>query len=58
MAQCMYFKRKPGSIFLYKQRHVLLSGESPDPGVNSREVAGLMQTEYRMPKPSQISQEL
>ncbi|XP_022796258.1 angiopoietin-1 receptor-like [Stylophora pistillata] len=37
---------------------VFTIGESPYPGVKSREVAGLLQTGYRMPKPPHISQEL
>ncbi|XP_022803828.1 ephrin type-A receptor 3-like isoform X2 [Stylophora pistillata] len=37
---------------------VFTIGESPYPGVKSREIAGLLQTGYRMPKPPHISQEL
>ena len=35
-----------------------VSGESPYPGVKSRQIAGLLQTGYRMPRPAHISQEL
>ncbi|XP_066027919.1 ephrin type-A receptor 3 isoform X2 [Pocillopora verrucosa] len=37
---------------------VFTIGESPYPGVKPKEIAGLLRTGYRMPKPSYISQEL
>lgn len=37
---------------------VFTIGGSPYPGVKSREIAGLLQTGYRMPKPPHISQDL
>ena len=36
----------------------IVSGESPYPGKTSREIANLLQTGYRMPRPAHISQEL
>lgn len=49
MAQC---------ICTSKTKSVIFSGGSPYPGVKSREIAGLLQTGYRMPKPPHISQDL
>lgn len=45
-------------ICFSKQCPSLFSGESPYPGVKPKEIAGLLRTGYRMPKPSYISQEL
>ncbi len=42
-----------------KQKHILKRlGESPYPGYKPRQVADLLQTGYRMPRPRHISEEL